>query len=192
MVLSVAALETVGHRHAREAAAAPSRRRIRGPELTGRRRCLRRSGAGQARAFPSPSRSSRARIASWAPGRSPLRMSQTRTPSPSVQPMFFDGIWKVRDVSAGVVVVIVGTGSTVTVSTTVLSRSDHGHRLRASAAARGQREHEPKEKNEPPHARQPSTSRSASRDGGGATPFSPPSAGVRPSSARAPVAPAGA
>src|SRR6185503_2450228 len=46
-------------------------------------------------------------------------MSQTRTPSPSVQPMFLDGIWRVRDVSAGVVVVIVGTGSTVTVSTTV-------------------------------------------------------------------------
>ena len=43
-------------------------------------------------------------------------MSQTRTPSLVAQPMFFEGIWKVGDVSAGVVVVIVCNGSTVTVS----------------------------------------------------------------------------
>src|SRR3954469_19917916 len=49
----------------------------------------------------------------------PLRMSQTRTPSLVAQPMFFEGIWKVGDLSAGAEVETVGSGSRVTVTTFV-------------------------------------------------------------------------
>src|SRR4029079_17018352 len=52
-------------------------------------------------------------------GLSPLRMSQTRTPWLVAQPMFFEGIWKVGDLSAGWDVEIIGSGSRVTVTTVV-------------------------------------------------------------------------
>src|SRR3954469_11751779 len=55
-------------------------------------------------------------------GVSPLRMSQTRTPSPTAQPMFFDGSWKVEPESGLVVVVVaprVTDITTVSVETTV-------------------------------------------------------------------------
>src|SRR5262245_60846205 len=57
-------------------------------------------------------------------GLRPLRMSQTRTPSPYVQPMFFDGIWKVGVVSArwasAVTTVVCVSVATTTVTVSVL------------------------------------------------------------------------
>src|SRR6187551_1540977 len=52
-------------------------------------------------------------------GLSPLRMSQTRTPSLVAQPMFFEGIWKVGVLSAGADVETVGSGASVTVTVCV-------------------------------------------------------------------------
>ena len=87
-------------------------------------------------------------------GLSPLRMSQTRTPSLVAQPMFFEGIWKVGVLSAGADVETVGSGSSVTVTvcvsvwgvpvTVTVSVLAPPHAAAASTS--------PKEKNKPTHA----------------------------------------